>query len=120
MVFDPQRYELSGEAQTASPGTLRYYEKLGFIEPTKDSAGYRNYSYDDLELLNWIACLKKSGMTLDSIKRYVQVERYSDSAAQVELLDMHLEKLFQQQEDIKHYVEVTQNKLRTLRSNIDH
>jgi hypothetical protein len=59
-------------------------------------------------------------MTLDSIKRYVQVERYSDSVAQIELLDMHLEKLFQQQKDIKHCVEVTQNKLSTLRSKIDH
>lgn len=100
--------------------TLRYYEKLGFIEPEKDSAGYRNYSSDDLELLNWIACLKKSGMTLDAIKRYVQVERYSDAEAQTELLNLHLEKLFQQQKDIKHYIEVTQNKLRTLRSKINH
>lgn len=109
----------ASEETGLSAHTLRYYEKLGFVEPTKDSAGYRNYSYDDLELLNWIACLKKSGMTLGSIKRYVQVERYSDSVAQVELLDMHLDKLFQQQKDIKHYIEVTQNKLRILRLNID-
>lgn len=106
----------ASEVTGLSAHTLRYYEKLGFIEPAKDTSGYRDYSHDDVDLINWIACLKKSGMTLDSIKRYVQIERYSDSSEQLALLSMHLEKLSQQQKDIKHYIQVTQDKIHGLSS----
>jgi len=104
----------ASEQTGLSAHTLRYYEKLGFVEPRKDSIGYRDYSSHDVDLLNWIACLKKSGMTLESIKHYVHVARSANHTEQAALLDVHLEKLYQQQKDIEHYIQVTKDKIRTL------
>ena len=40
--------ELSGMTRA----NIRFYEKEGLIKPQRDSNGYRNYSRDDLNILN--------------------------------------------------------------------
>lgn len=101
-----------------SPHTLRYYEKLGFISAAKSENGHRNYNAEDLELLNWISCLKHSGMSLNRIKSYVNASRSNDFAAMTGILSEHLNRLCKQQEDIAHYKDVTGKKLSRLKKHL--
>ncbi len=50
--------------------TLRYYDKIGLIRPSKTGEnGYRYYSYEDFLFLNTIKYLKKLGMPLADMKQ---------------------------------------------------
>ena len=53
--------------------TIRYYEKQGLIKkPEKDASGHRAYDSRDIEILNWVSCMKNSGMSLNKIKLYTK------------------------------------------------
>ena len=92
--------------------TIRYYEKQGLIrKPNKDESGHRAYSSEDAEILNWISCMKHSGMSLSKIKTYTQAFYNNDDKTCTALLEEHLTQLFDQQENIRHFIEVTQNKI---------
>lgn len=53
-----------------SADTLRYYDKIGLICPSKmGENGYRYYSYEDFLFLNTIKYLKKLGMPLADMKK---------------------------------------------------
>lgn len=99
-----------------STHTIRYYEKQGLIVPAqKDASGHRQYRPDDVELLNWISCMKHSGMSLSNIKRYVTASKEGDTALALAMLDTHLTKLQNQQQAITHYIDVTQQKMARLK-----
>ena len=48
--------------------TLRYYEKIGLIEPIKRENGILNYQKEDLENIEFIICMKEAGLTIQAIK----------------------------------------------------
>ena len=61
------------------PSTLRYYDKMGllpFVE--RSSSGSRMFQESDFEWLQIIACLKKTGMKLVDIKRFVEMAMQGD------------------------------------------
>jgi MerR family transcriptional regulator, aldehyde-responsive regulator len=98
-----------------STHTIRYYEKIGlFHKAQKDKSGHRNYTSNDLDLVNWVTCLKKSGMPLQQIKEYVDARNNEKNQETAHILELHLSKLKQQQIDIAHYIEVTEDKLNSL------
>ncbi len=91
--------------------TIRYYEKIGLLDkPQKDQSGHRNYGIKDVEIANWITCLKKSGMPLEKIKEYTRAYKNNENKKVSELLEIHLIKLKSQQKDLEHYISVTVNK----------
>lgn len=97
--------------------TIRFYEKQGLINiQEKDGSGHRLYAAKDVEVLNWIACMKSSGMSLNKIKQYTKAFYSGDSATCTTLLEEHLQHLFHQQESTNHYIEVTKNKITKLKS----
>ncbi len=99
-----------------SPHTIRYYEKIGLLQKAdKDDSGHRIYDEADLDLINWVTCLKKSGMPLQKIKRYVEAYRHNNNSEVTEILGLHLVKLKAQQVDIEHYIDVTKKKLSQLK-----
>ena len=96
--------------------TIRYYEKQGLInKPRKDASGHRHYTTDDVDLLNWIACMKHSGMPLSQIQQYVNAFYNHDNEIRLMLLQTHLDHLSKQRLDIDHYIAVTQNKIKKLK-----
>ena len=95
--------------------TIRYYEKQGLInKPKKDASGHREYKPDDIELLNWIACMKHSAMPLQQIQEYVAAFYAHDNETRLALLNTHLAHLVKQRSAIDHYIEVTQHKIEKL------
>ncbi len=97
--------------------TIRYYEKIGLLEkPKKDQSGHRTYSAKDVEIANWITCLKKSGMPLKKINVYTRAYKDNDNIKVAELLKIHLKKLQFQKNDLEHYISVTEIKLQKLKT----
>lgn len=52
--------------------TLRYYDKEGLFPDMQRVAGIRKFSEKELEALRIIECLKKSGLEIKDIKRFIQ------------------------------------------------
>ena len=52
--------------------TLRYYDKEGLFPDIKRSSGIRRFSEKELEALRVIECLKKSGMEIKDIKKFME------------------------------------------------
>jgi len=97
--------------------TIRYYEKIGVLhKPNIDDSGHRDYKQSDLELINWVTCLKNSGMLLQKIKEYSQSFRTKNEPKVVAILELHFLKLIAKKKDIEHYIEVTQEKFLNLKS----
>ena len=53
--------------------TLRYYEKRGLILPKRIENGYRIYSEEILDRLNFIKRAKEAGFTLEEIRKTLQL-----------------------------------------------
>ena len=57
-----------------SAHTIRYYERLGLLEPSKRTeSGYRIYDREDEERLRFIQKAKKFGLSLDEIKQLITI-----------------------------------------------
>jgi DNA-binding transcriptional MerR regulator len=54
--------------------TLRYYERIGLVEPpARDSGGRRSYSEDDLAWLVFLTRLRTTGMPIRLMREYAQL-----------------------------------------------
>ena len=87
-----------------APSTLRYYDKEGllpFIERSK--SGIRMFKDSDLEWLSIIECLKKTGMPIKEIKKFVDwcIEGDSTIEQRLELIDRRKEAVLKQIEQLK-------------------
>jgi DNA-binding transcriptional MerR regulator len=59
--------------------TLRYYEKIGLLHPIRRREnGRRAYSEEDLGWIYWLKLLRESGMSIQMMKRYVEITRAGD------------------------------------------
>jgi DNA-binding transcriptional MerR regulator len=97
--------------------TIRYYEKQGLIKTLiKDVSGHRIYNLKDVELLNWINCMKKSGMPLSRIQEYSKAFYGGNINTCLTLLQDHLQHLDKQQQDLRHYIDVTEDKISSIKS----
>lgn len=59
------------ELFTITKEAVRYYEKIGFILPRRDSNNYRIYTKKDVNILTDVILLKKLGFSLKSIKKLI-------------------------------------------------
>ncbi|HBU82890.1 MAG TPA: MerR family DNA-binding transcriptional regulator [Paenibacillus sp.] len=73
---------------------LRYYEKLGLLQPRRDGNGYRLYSLQDMYKLNIIRDLRQLDFTMQQIKAYLDQQSVENT----------LELLFTEQELIKEQI----------------
>lgn len=81
--------------------TLRYYEKEGMLPAIKrDSAGNRDFSDRDMELISVICCLKNTGMPIKQIKEYINWCVVGD-----ETLDMRKELFIKHRQDVLRQIE---------------
>lgn len=54
--------------------TLRYYERIGLVDPpARDSGGRRTYSDADLEWLVFLTRLRTTGMPIKLMREYAQL-----------------------------------------------
>lgn len=58
--------------------TLRYYEKLGLIDNVFKESGVRNYSEVDCLRIEFIICMKHAGLSLEDIKKFIDLNKEGD------------------------------------------
>lgn len=72
--------------------TLRYYERIGLVEPpARDSGGRRTYSDADLSWLAFLTRLRTTGMPIRMMREYAQLRHrgISTSARRRQILVEH-------------------------------
>ncbi|GAA3703696.1 helix-turn-helix transcriptional regulator [Zhihengliuella alba] len=69
-------FVISVAAQLADmhPQTLRQYDRLGIVRPQRQRGKQRRYSARDVELLREVQRLSKDGVSLEGIKRIMELE----------------------------------------------
>jgi DNA-binding transcriptional MerR regulator len=75
-----------------SAHTLRYYERIGLIHPVdRASSGHRRYSASDVGWLDFMRCLRSTGMPIREVKRYAELFAEGDRtlAERRALLEAH-------------------------------
>lgn len=99
-----QLAKLSG----VSPRTLRHYESLGLINPTRTESGYRTYTSQDAKRLAHVLSMKQCGLTLSEI-----AELLHETAGQnvIKVLATNLSRLREQQQTLRLAIERTQQAL---------
>jgi DNA-binding transcriptional MerR regulator len=55
------------------PHTLRYYEQQRLVRPSRNASGYRQYTPADLRRLVFLTRMRLSGMTIQDLKRYIEL-----------------------------------------------
>ena len=70
-------YAISVASQLAGlhPQTLRQYDRLGLVTPTRVGGRNRLYSADDIAALREIAELSAEGLSLEGIRRVIALRR---------------------------------------------
>jgi DNA-binding transcriptional MerR regulator len=72
--------------------TLRYYERLGLIEPIARSAGgARRYRDQDVGWLHFVSCLRETGMPVAAMRAFAELCRSGDVTVpeRIDLLEAH-------------------------------
>lgn len=87
-----------------APSTLRYYDKEGllpFVE--RSGGGIRMFKDADLEWLSIIECLKKTGMPIKEIKKFIDWCSEGDSTIEkrLELIDSQRDALLRKMEELQ-------------------
>lgn len=68
--------------------TLRYYEKMGLIQPYRDENGYRNYSEEDIHKIERIMFLRDINVPIEDIKDIL-----NNKVTFQDVLENHIEKV---------------------------
>lgn len=94
---------------------IRYYEKIGLLPYAKRKRnGHRIYAEEDIELMELIICLKKTGMSLNEMKNILQYPVKYKLSSVPELkrtLLEYKEKVMNQIHDLQRIVEFIDSKL---------
>lgn len=61
--------------------TLRYYERVGLIDPVgRADNSHRRYSQDDINWIEFLLKLKATGMSIQQMQRYAELQRQGDAS----------------------------------------
>jgi len=70
---------VAAELTGLHPQTLRAYERMGLIAPSRTGGGGRRYSASDVDLLRTIAELTASGAGIEGVRRILELEHQVDA-----------------------------------------
>ena len=63
-----------------SAHTIRYYERIGLIPHIERAAnGHRRYTEDDIGWIEFLKCLRSTGMPISEMQRYVELQQEGDA-----------------------------------------
>ncbi len=62
-----------------SADTLRYYERIGLIQPVnRTGSGIRDYNENDLRRVEFIKCMRSAGLPIETLIEYVALVEQGD------------------------------------------
>lgn len=83
-MFERMTIKEIAEICHCSTRTLRYYEEVGLLKPSRMENNYRSYGFDAVSRVEMILMLKKTGMQLDQIKRELNNYRRVEDLLEVQ------------------------------------
>ncbi len=111
-----RRFTISELAKAAATPTttLRYYERIGLLDPEDRSQGnYRLYGDESLRKVKFIRAAQAIGFTLDDVKSLLAAPDSSAASCQEvqALIDKRLEEVAQRLKDLRHVQQVLKSAL---------
>lgn len=95
--------------------TLRYYERVGLIHPIgRLDNTHRRYTEWDVGWLDFLTKLRKTGMSIQQMQRYAQLQRLGDHT-----LPERLEMLRAHYVHVEAHIDELEENLKVLRYKID-
>jgi DNA-binding transcriptional MerR regulator len=97
-----------------SAHTLRYYERIGLIHPVgRASSGHRRYSESDVGWLDFMRCLRSTGMPVREVKRYADLFAEGDHtlAERRALLEAHRRRIEDDMRELAENLEAIKYKI---------
>jgi NADP-dependent 3-hydroxy acid dehydrogenase YdfG/DNA-binding transcriptional MerR regulator len=94
--------------------TLRYYERIGLIEPVhRASSGHRRYRQEDLDWIGLLINLRETGMPLAQMIHFAQLHHQGPVTAteRLLLLEHHQHTLEQQMQKLEQHAIALQQKI---------
>ena len=111
------------ERYAISTDTLRYYERIGLIQPVnRNGSGIRDYCEIDLRRVEFIKCMRSAGLPVEVLIEYVGLVQQGDGTIQArkeilkeqrELLAARMEEMQKTLEVLDHKIEVYENAVLT-------
>ncbi len=98
-----------------SPHTIRYYERIGLIPSVGRAAnGHRRYSANDIGWIEFLKCLRSTGMPLAEMRRYVALQQMGEMTVsdRLALLEAHRDRLQDQIQQLHMFLEKIESKIR--------
>lgn len=82
--------------------TLRYYEREGILgEVRRSTGGHRIYTDTELGLLDFLRCLRETGMPVERLRRYGELCRREDTIPErIALLEQHSQHVQRQLQEV--------------------
>ncbi|EOT5778456.1 MerR family transcriptional regulator [Listeria monocytogenes] len=82
--------------------TLRYYEEEELLIPARNEKNYRFYTEEDYCWVQLLLKMKQTGMTITNIKNFAALQKQGDKTLlnRIQILDNHMENLYEQQKDL--------------------
>jgi DNA-binding transcriptional MerR regulator len=115
------RYTIEEAAQRTgiTPHTLRYYERIGLLDPVgRASSGHRRYTEGDLGLIEFLTCLRQTGMPIRGMQHFMELARAGDATItdRVAALVAHREALAEQLALLRRHFEALTGKIEYYRT----
>lgn len=104
----------AAEQTGLSVDTLRYYEKAGLSlrTPERSASGQRRYTEDDLRWLGTLVMLRRTGMPIRDVKRFVDLYRVDGSEAdRLAILQAHRVHVLEQLAEVQMHLEAINRKV---------
>lgn len=92
-----------------SEHTLRYYERIGLIHPIhRANNGHRRYSADDTGWIDFLNKLRATGMSIQQMQRYADLQRQGDATLpeRLEMLKAHRLKVEAEMSELQAHLNV--------------
>jgi DNA-binding transcriptional MerR regulator len=94
--------------------TLRYYERIGLLEPIgRTASGHRRYTDADLGSIIFLTLLRETGMPIQEMQQFVALTREGEHtiAARVEVLTDHRAELLSTLERLSGHLTALERKI---------
>jgi len=102
-----ERYGISAD-------TLRYYERIGLLQPVNRAAsGIRDYSETDIRRVEFIKCMRSAGLPIEVLIEYVSLVQQGDQTidARKEILAKQRELLADRMKEMQKTLDILDHKI---------
>jgi MerR family transcriptional regulator, aldehyde-responsive regulator len=97
-----------------SSDTLRYYERIGLIQPVnRNGGGIRDYNELDLRRVEFIKCMRSAGLPIETLIEYVRLVQQGDGSieARKEILKEQRELLAARMKEMQKTLDILDHKI---------